>query len=484
MKKFYTLLLGTLVALSASATDLLAFKGKTAERAQISLNEKTAAEAAKANLNTFAKYATEGEAKPSRIAPKVNWVDAGTVSYTEDLMASTHPQVSSQTYDVALQVDESDENHFRLVNPYKNWNNPFVDIRYDDTKDYYMEFNVYDNSIVIFEDAELGLIITGEDEDGQEVEGPIGFTTQAASILGSLGSQLTPQILAQVYPDIVGNVTDGVITYPAFFYDEEENKNYYNFLIWMIDDENITAGGNADGNFQIVLPGGTIDPNRGWTEMGNGIWTETILSNIYETPAEDVTVQVQKSEKTDGLYRVVNPYKNWTNIFSDVTYDNSLTRYMVLHCEEAPFVWIEDFSTGLVSDEGELSILTQVAELCQKYGASVVAQVYPDAVGKIEDGIITFPNAFVDPEENRSYANFLVYIGALTNDTQFMGSATGTEFKLALPGSAGINSAAADTDSNAPVEYFNLQGVRVANPAAGELVIKRQGATVTKTIIR
>ena len=36
---------------------------------------------------------------------------------------------------------------------------------------------------------------------------------------------------------------------------------------------------------------------------------------------------------------------------------------------------------------------------------------------------------------------------------------------------------------NAPVEYYNLQGVRVANPDAG-LYIRRQGNKVSKVIIR
>lgn len=49
---------------------------------------------------------------------------------------------------------------------------------------------------------------------------------------------------------------------------------------------------------------------------------------------------------------------------------------------------------------------------------------------------------------------------------------------------AGINNVIADTDLNAPVEYYNLQGVRVVNPDAGQLVIKRQGKTVTKEIVR
>ena len=38
-------------------------------------------------------------------------------------------------------------------------------------------------------------------------------------------------------------------------------------------------------------------------------------------------------------------------------------------------------------------------------------------------------------------------------------------------------------DENAPVEYFNLQGVRVENPENG-LFIRRQGGKVSKVIIR
>ena len=38
-------------------------------------------------------------------------------------------------------------------------------------------------------------------------------------------------------------------------------------------------------------------------------------------------------------------------------------------------------------------------------------------------------------------------------------------------------------DENAPVEYYNLQGVRVANPANG-IFIKRQGSKVTKIYVK
>lgn len=40
------------------------------------------------------------------------------------------------------------------------------------------------------------------------------------------------------------------------------------------------------------------------------------------------------------------------------------------------------------------------------------------------------------------------------------------------------------TNSDGPVEYYNLQGVRITEPAAGEFVIRRQGNKVSKIIVR
>lgn len=46
----------------------------------------------------------------------------------------------------------------------------------------------------------------------------------------------------------------------------------------------------------------------------------------------------------------------------------------------------------------------------------------------------------------------------------------------------GVDNVAAGNE-NAPVEYYNLQGVRIENPAKGGLYIKRQGTTVTKVAL-
>lgn len=56
------------------------------------------------------------------------------------------------------------------------------------------------------------------------------------------------------------------------------------------------------------------------------------------------------------------------------------------------------------------------------------------------------------------------------------------EVKYAAEDTSGIESVTVE-DSDAPVEYFNLQGVRVDNPSAG-LYIRRQGTSVSKVYIR
>ncbi|MGM9853510.1 MAG: hypothetical protein ACI30N_06050 [Muribaculaceae bacterium] len=46
---------------------------------------------------------------------------------------------------------------------------------------------------------------------------------------------------------------------------------------------------------------------------------------------------------------------------------------------------------------------------------------------------------------------------------------------------SGVNDIVAD-DANAPVVYYNLQGMQISNPEAGQLVIKKQGKTAKKVL--
>ena len=48
---------------------------------------------------------------------------------------------------------------------------------------------------------------------------------------------------------------------------------------------------------------------------------------------------------------------------------------------------------------------------------------------------------------------------------------------------AGVVNVAVDDNCIAPIEYYNIQGLRVSNPDKG-LYIRRQGSKVSKIVIR
>ena len=67
-------------------------------------------------------------------------------------------------------------------------------------------------------------------------------------------------------------------------------------------------------------------------------------------------------------------------------------------------------------------------------------------------------------------------------DTEEMNNIFRAEYSDYVDASAGITDIEADTD--APVEYYNLQGVRVSRPEAGSVYIRRQGTTAVKVMVK
>ncbi|MCM1071880.1 MAG: hypothetical protein NC391_09635 [Alistipes timonensis] len=86
-------------------------------------------------------------------------------------------------------------------------------------------------------------------------------------------------------------------------------------------------------------------------------------------------------------------------------------------------------------------------------------------------------NSYLLPEtESNSEGGTYIYVTALYND----GESAPSE-KVLLPGAqSAIEEVGADSD--APAEYYNLQGHRVSRPVAGQPVIVRRGATVSKEV--
>lgn len=116
--------------------------------------------------------------------------------------------------------------------------------------------------------------------------------------------------------------------------------------------------------------------------------------------------------------------------------------------------------------------------------ANMMAAYAVTPAQKIEQGVEY--NMSVKPAEAASFKKFTTSNIAYKNGTLRVtytpgkkdASAVKTLQILNSETVTGINAAIADSD--APVEYFNLQGVRIAYPLAGQILIRRQGDKVEK----
>ncbi|MDE7403164.1 MAG: C10 family peptidase [Muribaculaceae bacterium] len=91
---------------------------------------------------------------------------------------------------------------------------------------------------------------------------------------------------------------------------------------------------------------------------------------------------------------------------------------------------------------------------------------------EIEDLHFSFP--FVESEPDQLYVLKITYV--LNNKVNLMNR---LQFCFQLAGVGEITD-----DNNSPVEYFNLQGVKISNPEAGSVVIEKKGGKVSKIVAK
>lgn len=207
-----------------------------------------------------------------------------------------------------------------------------------------------------------------------------------------------------------------------------------------------------------------------------------------------VTVPLQANSKVEGEYRLLHPYAEYYNKYLsrlleyDATADN-----LLFNAADANKCFILPSATGIYfsTDSGSEIMMVLGSTNKMQGGNANSANVW----GTYANGEITFPESII-PENATSLEE--VTSGISWSQATFSSSSSEVTYKewsevslypevckisAAL---AGVENVVADAefDANAPVEYFNLQGIRVAAPEAGQLLIKRQGKKAEKVVIR
>lgn len=204
-----------------------------------------------------------------------------------------------------------------------------------------------------------------------------------------------------------------------------------------------------------------------WKSIGKGKFTDGFISDYFDTTAASVEVEIEESTDLAGFYRVVNPFASLYSQYLDTTDHN---HYLYVSMVDGEPIYIPYSSTGIDLGYGVATVAS-----ASYYNYYMGEDISDDiaAIWDDETKTLTFPQyALIMGQPMYEYG---IFEGANYSGT----------FALQFPEgySNGVKDITTD-DANAPVQYFNLQGMRIANPTAGQMVIRRQGATVTKQLVR
>lgn len=212
-----------------------------------------------------------------------------------------------------------------------------------------------------------------------------------------------------------------------------------------------------------------------WESVGEATYNEGIYSSFFsDVAAESYKVEVERHKTRAGYFRLVDPYATHSMAVesSECNVDHSYhhKHYLYINAQDPEQVYIEPSVIGFkVNDsfgEGYLS----------SYGYAYVQ------ANRVEDG----KNAGVFGTLNGttiSIPDGTMWLGQKKYANGLPQKGIGQNVMIELPANAAIGTVAADSLNDAPVEYFNLQGMRVNNPQSGIYVV-RQGDRVSKVMIR
>ncbi len=205
--------------------------------------------------------------------------------------------------------------------------------------------------------------------------------------------------------------------------------------------------------------------NLGWIGFGNFNFA---LPQVGEPCRVRVVYTVDNNVANPGGWNENKPLQVKLMTTADQADPNHM--YNKVQCNDFwtnPGWYVTDFITNLDSDRYYLSILFDGG------GLSLKNEV-PFYVREVSVVKLSALKGYVQPEDFKNAE------GIVLGKTGTTVVAEAPEL-VTISGGAGVEDIDVEA-ANAPAEYFNLQGIRVAEPANG-IFIRRQGNKVTKVVL-
>lgn len=249
---------------------------------------------------------------------------------------------------------------------------------------------------------------------------------------------------------------------------------------------------------EFVKRPATLD-NEGWEDYGTATLNNFWYSNCpyFDVNADSYKVKVQRSVEDKNFIRLVNPFGEGTPfadynlsaaegaLVFDLTYPDcvvamGLEEMLIGYNQSGEEVTLTAGRWAGFMTSNEANYPFNYSDTYILYGFTqedIIDEMDPDelAVYDPENMTITVVDAVFS--NSFSVSQGKVYGGW---DDTTMAIPT-----IVLDGGAGVEGVEGiEFDDNAPVRYYNLQGVEIANPQNGQLVIKKQGSKAQKMIVK
>lgn len=210
----------------------------------------------------------------------------------------------------------------------------------------------------------------------------------------------------------------GVVSLPC------SNSGTYTFVVVSYGNKKPQENGYA--TFQYTTSGVSK-----WTSLGMASYTDAIVGAAYG--AENVTyeVEIQESDDTPGLYRLVNPYGEKFPYNEKGDWDDSRNYYLEINATDPEGVFIAVQNTGLNWGDGNFYVYSEAAYYLDN-GKTLEEAKAAGVCGKLENGIITFPAK-------------KLFFGFLENSSDLYSTNADGGFKIELPSSSNPKSYSTNT---------------------------------------
>lgn len=221
-----------------------------------------------------------------------------------------------------------------------------------------------------------------------------------------------------------------------------------------------------------------------WSARGTAPFTDGFMAPGFNTTVPAYNVNVYRNNANPGLILLENPYGAGT----PYEQANTATKpgYIMLDIANPSLVKVVPFVYSGFTDYGTV-------EFFFSNQAGVMSYLNGDSDADILDAMDIY--GYPIPEMDESYVvkipdvqysmniNLLAYGDWINSETnEVIESEAVIELNQDIVGA--VEGITDDVDVNAPKRFYNMQGVEVVNPAAGELVIVKQGSKATKVIVK